>query len=60
MTFGVNTSLFAGRRENGALREKLRERLFDELRTNVALRVEETESARPSSFRDAVSCIWEF
>jgi GTP-binding protein len=45
MTFGVNTSPFAGQEGTWATSRKLRERLFNELRTNVALRVEETESA---------------
>ncbi|MEW5939841.1 MAG: translational GTPase TypA [Chloroflexota bacterium] len=45
MTFGVNTSPFTGREGKWSASRKLRERLFDELRTNVALRVEETESA---------------
>jgi GTP-binding protein len=45
MTFGVNTSPFAGRESRWGTSRKLRERLFTELRTNVALRVEETESA---------------
>ncbi len=45
MTFGVNTSPFAGREGKWSTSRKLRERLFDELRTNVALRVDETESA---------------
>jgi GTP-binding protein len=45
MTFGVNTGPFAGREGRWGTSRKLRERLFDELRTNVALRVEETESA---------------
>jgi GTP-binding protein len=45
MTFGVNTSLFSGKEGKWGTSRKLRERLFDELRTNVALRVEETESA---------------
>src|SRR5512143_1687643 len=45
MTFGVNTSPFAGREGRWGTSRKLRERLFDELRTNVALRVEETGSA---------------
>ncbi|MBI5295496.1 MAG: translational GTPase TypA [Chloroflexi bacterium] len=45
MTFGVNTSPFAGKEGTWGTSRKLRERLFDELRTNVALRVEETESA---------------
>src|SRR5574338_1320020 len=44
MTFGVNTSPFAGREGRWGTSRNLRERLFDELRTNVALRVEETES----------------
>jgi GTP-binding protein len=45
MTFGVNTSPFAGREGKWSTSRKLRERLFDELRTNVALRVQETDSA---------------
>ena len=45
MTFGVNTSPFAGREGRWGTSRKLRARLFDELRTNVALRVEETEKA---------------
>ncbi len=45
MTFGVNTSPFAGKEGKYSTSRKLRERLFDELRTNVALRVEETDTA---------------
>ncbi len=45
MTFGVNTSPFAGREGKWGTSRKLRERLFDELRNNVALRVAETESS---------------
>lgn len=45
MTFGVNTSPFAGREGKWSTSRKLRERLMDELRTNVALRVAETDSA---------------
>ncbi len=45
MTFGVNTSPFSGREGKWGTSRKLRERLFDELRTNVALKVEETDSA---------------
>ncbi|MDO9128734.1 MAG: translational GTPase TypA [Anaerolineales bacterium] len=51
MTFGVNTSPFSGREGKWSTSRKLRERLFDELRTNVSLRVcaaptwQETETA---------------
>jgi GTP-binding protein len=45
MTFGVNTSPFSGREGKWGTSRKLRERLFDELRVNVALQVEETGSA---------------
>ncbi len=45
MTFGVNTSPFTGREGTWSTSRKLRERLYDELRTNVSLRVEDTESA---------------
>jgi GTP-binding protein len=48
MTFGVNTSPFSGREGRWNTSRRLRERLFDELRSNVALRVAETES--PDSF----------
>ena len=45
MTFGVNTSPFTGKEGKWGTSRKIRERLFDELKNNVALRVEETESA---------------
>jgi len=45
MTFGVNTSPFSGKEGKWGTSRKLRDRLFEELRTNVALRVEESESA---------------
>jgi GTP-binding protein len=45
MTFGVNTAPFSGKEGKWGTSRRLRERLFEELRTNVALRVEETESA---------------
>lgn len=45
MTFGVNTSPFAGREGKWSTSRKLRERLFAELRNNVALRVAETDNA---------------
>ena len=48
MTFGVNTSPFAGREGQHTTSRKLRERLLRELETNVSLRVEETDS--PDSF----------
>ena len=45
MTFGVNTSPFAGHEGKWGTSRRLRERLWNELRHNVALRVEETDSA---------------
>jgi len=45
MTFGVNTSPFSGKEGRWSTSRKLRERLFDELRTNVSLRVQETETS---------------
>ena len=48
MTFGVNTSPFSGREGKWSTSRKLRERLFEELRHNVALRVLETDS--PDTF----------
>ncbi len=44
MTFGVNTSPFTGREGKWSTSRKLRERLFGELKNNVALRVEETDT----------------
>ncbi len=48
MTFGINTSPFAGLEGKFVTSRQLRTRLFNELRSNVALRVEETES--PDTF----------
>ena len=48
MTFGVNTSPFSGREGKYSTSRKLRERLFEELRHNVALRVNETDA--PDTF----------
>ena len=48
MTFGVNTSPFSGREGRWSTSRKLRERLFEELRHDMALRVRETDS--PDTF----------
>ncbi|MCK4472236.1 MAG: translational GTPase TypA, partial [Anaerolineae bacterium] len=45
MTFGVNTSPLAGREGRWGTSRRLRARLLDELRHNVALRVTETDNA---------------
>ncbi|HCF26672.1 MAG TPA: translational GTPase TypA [Cyanobacteria bacterium UBA11049] len=44
MTFSVNDSPFAGQEGNFVTSRQVRDRLFRELETNVALRVEETDS----------------
>jgi GTP-binding protein len=50
MTFGVNTSPFAGRdgKSGWGTSRRLRQRLYDETRSNVALRVE--DSGQPDRF----------
>jgi len=48
MTFSVNTSPFTGREGKWSTSRKLRERLYDELKNNVALRVDDTET--PDAF----------
>lgn len=45
MTFGVNTSPFAGKEGEFVTSRHLRDRLFKEIETNVSLRVEETDNA---------------
>jgi len=45
MTFSVNDSPFAGQEGNFVTSRQIRDRLMRELETNVALRVEETESS---------------
>ncbi|MFC2026348.1 translational GTPase TypA, partial [Chloroflexota bacterium] len=45
MNFEVNTSPFNGREGQWGTSRKLRQRLFNELRSNLALRVEETDSS---------------
>ena len=49
MTFGVNTSPFAGRESQFVTSRHLRDRLYKETETNVSLRVEETDS--PDTFK---------
>lgn len=49
MIFGVNTSPWSGREGQFVTSRKIRERLEAEIRKNVSLRVEETET--PDSFR---------
>jgi GTP-binding protein len=44
MTFGVNTSPFAGREGQLCTSRHLRTRLYRELETNISLRVQETDS----------------
>jgi GTP-binding protein len=48
MTFGVNTSPFAGREGRFSTSRQLRERLYKELETNLSLRVQDTDS--PDTF----------
>ncbi len=48
MTFGVNTSPFAGREGSFSTTRQLRERLYKELETNLSLRVQDTDS--PDTF----------
>ncbi len=48
MTFGVNTSSFAGREGKYVTSRVIRDRLFKELETNVSMRVTETDS--PDTF----------
>jgi GTP-binding protein len=48
MTFGVNTSPFSGKEGKWSTSRKLRERLYDEVRNNVALRVVDTDT--PDTF----------
>lgn len=45
MAFGVNTSPLTGREGEWNTSRKLRERLFNELKSNLSLRVQETNSA---------------
>jgi GTP-binding protein len=47
MTFGVNTSPFSGRegKTGWGTSRRIRERLYDEVKSNVALRVQDTDQA---------------
>ncbi len=58
MTFGVNTSPFSGKEGKWSTSRKLRERLMNELRNNVALRVSDTESADTFVVAGRASCTW--
>ena len=58
MVFSVNNSPFAGREGEYVTSRHLRDRLFKEIKTNVSMRLEETESSRCIyCFRTLVSCI---
>jgi GTP-binding protein len=48
MTFGVNTSPFAGREGKYSTTRQLRDRLYRELETNLSLRVQDTDT--PDTF----------
>ncbi|MDH5607380.1 MAG: translational GTPase TypA [Anaerolineae bacterium] len=45
MAFGVNTSPFTGKEGRWGTSRKLRERLMNELKSNISLKVDETENA---------------
>ena len=45
MSFGINTSPFSGKEGKWATSRKLRDRLYVELKRNISLRVEDTNSA---------------
>ncbi len=58
MIFSVNDSPFAGQEGKFVTSRNLRERLYRELQTNVALRVEDTSSADYLRVSGAGCCIW--
>ena len=49
MTFSINSSPFAGKEGKFNTSSQIRERLFKELETDVALKVEDTEKGGPAS-----------
>ena len=56
MTFSVNTSPFAGREGTYVTSRKLRERLYQELERDVALRVADTDTPTVYRSAGAASC----
>ena len=58
MSFGVNTSPFAGREGQWLTSRHIRDRLYREMERDVALRVEDTDSADVFRSPGAASCTW--
>ena len=56
MTFSINNSPFAGREGTYVTSRKLRERLYQELEHDVALRVADTDTPTPLRSAGAASC----
>ena len=60
MIFYVNNSPFAGREGEFVTSRHLRDRLFKEVKTNVSMRVTETESPMLMRLPAVASCICPF
>ncbi|MFD1808980.1 EF-Tu/IF-2/RF-3 family GTPase [Gemmobacter lanyuensis] len=58
VTFGINDSPLAGRDGNKVQSRVIRERLMKESEVNVAIKVEDTPAAKPSSSRAAANFRW--